>query len=664
MAQALVDVATGIAGNTISSAILVPLIQQIIQQIDDVIHLDVNRKLLEEQLKDMKNLLVDINSQFQDQQRETPASLKNCLLRIEHKLGEARELIQRSQRARRLNYLLCKPNVFKQIREWNKAIPGLHDQLKNNFLLFCSAQQIADRARQQADALLQDEPDTGLVGLEIKSAETQLQSWVSEGPNVGVIGVYGMGGVGKTTLLKKVYNSFKVSNDFHDVIWVTVAQFSILQMQKDIAYTIDLNVANCSADMRKMKLSAHLKTRKFLLVLDDMWSVVDLKELGVEFGENKGSKVVFTTRNRDLIREMKAKEYMEIQPLRREEAWELFSKVAFEDRSVPEDLEHTARQVAEECKGLPLAIKVIAAAMMGNPAVWQWELALKQMQKVDLNFPLTHPRIDRDLYQPLRLSYDSLPHPHLKSCFLYCAMFQEDDPIVVDHLVQMWIAEGVVKTNEDADYDYVLKTAESYVKLLEHRCLFQVGNGVISVHDVVRDMAIYIGENEESCVLRAGQSLQHFPDIKDPHNCKRISVSENNLTSLSATNLRCPKLVSLLLDGSYELKEIPEAFLLNFPSLRVLDLSGVAMKSLPTSLWQLTQLEWLALDLTEIGEICEDIGNLSHLQFLHLYICDNLKSLPSRMGELKNLKHLKMEGCDPRFINDLRRKLPNCKIVR
>lgn len=367
----------------------------------------------------MKSLLLDINSQFQDQQRETPASLKNCLLRMQGKVREARELIHRSQRPRLqqcIDCLLCKPNVFKQIQEWNKAIPELHDQLRNDFSLFCSAQQIVSRAPQQADALLQDEPDTGFVGEDIKTAETKIQTWVLEAPHVRIIGIYGMGGVGKTTLLKKLYNTFKVSNDFHDVIWVTVAQFSILQMQNDIASTIHLDVANCSADMRKMKLSAYLKTRKFLLVLDDMWSAVDLKELGVEFGENKGSKLVFTTRNRDLIREMKAKESVQIQPLRREEGWKLFWKVAFEDGSVPEDLEHTARQVAEECKGLPLAIKVIAAAMIGNTAVEEWELALKQMQKVDLNFPLTHPRIDRDLYQRMRFSYDSLPHPHLIVC--------------------------------------------------------------------------------------------------------------------------------------------------------------------------------------------------------------------------------------------------------
>ena len=92
----------------------------------------------------------------------------------------------------------------------------------------------------------------------------------------------------------------KVCHNFDNVIWVTIAQFPIVHIPNDIASILKLDVANCLAHMRKMKLSAYMKTKKFFLVLDDMWSTLDLKELGVEFRENKGSKFGFTTRNRDL----------------------------------------------------------------------------------------------------------------------------------------------------------------------------------------------------------------------------------------------------------------------------------------------------------------------------------------------------------------------------
>jgi disease resistance protein RPS2 len=241
-------------------------------------------------------------------------------------------------------------------------------------------------------------------------------------------------------------------------------------------------------------------------------------------------------------------------------------------------------------------------------------------------------------------------------------MLREDAAILVEMMVQTWISEGLVKAKENVDYDYVLKTGESYVKLLENRCLFQVKGGVITVHDVVHDMAIYIGENEENCVLRAGQSLQHFPDIPASDNCRRISVTGNDIKSLPA-ELRCPNLVSLLMGDNKGLKEIPEAFFLNLTSLRVLDIHRISMRSLPSSLWQLTRLELLGLAFSEVEDISEEIGNLSYLQFLYLNFCTNIKSLPSRIGELKNLKHLNLQGCNTVLIPDEIRKLPNCEIV-
>eukprot|EP00253_Pinus_taeda_P009811 PITA_09811 len=633
---------TEVVANTVSSAI-----SALIGQIDDVIRLDENRQLLEGQLNRMKTLLLDVRDQFQDLQKTPPQSLQNCLLRMQDAVGKAKELIDCSRRRQRcVSCLLCKPKLSTEIRKWKTTFDELFHNLQTDFSVFHSAQQIASAAPQQANLLLQDEPDTGLVGLEIRYAEIRLERWLTEAPGVRIFAVYGMGGVGKTALLKKVYNTYKTS--------------------VPISYN--------DVDSRKMKLSAHLRTKKFFLILDDLWSVVTLKELGVEFGENKGSKVVFSTRNRDLIPEMNADQSMQIQPLPRQEAWELFCKVALKDGHVPDEIEYIARVVAEECKGLPLAINVIASTMIGNRAVNEWNLALRQIQTVDSNFPITHPRLDRDLYERLRWSYDSLPHAHLKTCFLYCVMIPEDWCMSVHIISHIWIAEGIVKSK---DLDSLMDTAHSYVKLLADRSLFQlraVGGSsywslTFGVHDVVRDMAIYVGEKEENFVSSAGQHCPDidalFPDIETRHNCRRLSLFGSNITSLPDMELRCPKLVSLFLPLNLELKEIPEAFLLNLVFLRVLCLSNTGLKLLPKSLWQLKQLEYLDLNHIQIEYVDSGIGNLSNLQFLYLNGCKRLKSLPCEMRDLKNLKFLDLNGCRKlQVIPPEIRLLTNCEILR
>ena len=160
------------------------------------------------------------------------------------------------------------------------------------------------------------------------------------------------------------------------------------------------------------------------------------------------------------------------------------------------------------------------------------------------------------------MELDSLPNDNLKSCFLYCAMFEEDVRILLNKLVQVWIVEGLLKNKEYVDYDYLLQTEYNYVKLLENRCLFRVVKAInelpIVVHNVINDMAIYIGENEENCLLTESQSLQHFPNIPASNNYKQISVCGNDIRSLPAKDLRCPKLVSLFLSRNSYLKEIPE----------------------------------------------------------------------------------------------------------
>lgn len=176
-----------------------------------------------------------------------------------------------------------------------------------------------------------------------------------------------------------------------------------------------------------------------------------------------------------------------------------------------------------------------------------------------------------------------------------------------------------------------------------------IGALTFGLHDVTRDMAIYVAEKEENFVSTAGQHCPNvdalFPDIESRHNCRRLSLAGSNMTSLPNKELRCPKLLSLFLVQNLELKEIPEAFLLDLVFLRVLCFSNTGLQLLPKSLWQLKQLEFLGLSYIQIEYVHSGIGNLSNLQFLHLSGCKRLKSLPCEMRDLKNLKSLDLSGC-------------------
>ena len=197
------------------------------------------------------------------------------------------------------------------------------------------------------------ETESGFVGQAIISAETQLKTWINaETPEVRVIAVYGMPGVGKTTLLERVYKFYKHTNFFDSVIRLTVSRnYEIRDLQGRIAKKINLNLSGISdrdADTPKRKLSKSLKRKNFLLILDDIWSAVNLEELGVAFGTDKGSKVVFSTRQRDLaLRE--TEQSINVESLSKGEGWELFERVAFKGGHVREELQECARKIADKC---------------------------------------------------------------------------------------------------------------------------------------------------------------------------------------------------------------------------------------------------------------------------------------------------------------------------
>lgn len=643
----------GTAMGGVISAILVPQIRQLLREINDVIRLDENSEQLKPALSTMRNLLGEVITHRQT--TAAPETVKNNLQRIEEEVKKGRELLYCLQRPQPfIDCLLCKPQLSTQIENWKKSFDELFQEVETGFSASLQEELYSQLAGSE------------LVGSGIKLADTQLKRCL-EAPGVRIIGLYGDEGTGKTTLLKQIYNNYKVSNLFDVVIWLTVGDFTIPELHDCINEAIKLENRGTSndPDHTRKAFSAYLKEKSFLLVLSNMTKPLTLNELGVEFGDDKGSKVLFSTRYRSLVPAMKAEESIEIQPLLAEEAWELFCKVAFKDGLVPQELVENGRHTAYFCRRVPLLLNVVAATKLLNmQGATDWGLALSGLRKYVVR-PLNRINL-------LKWSYHSLLDANMKNCFLYCAMFPQDLMINIKMMVEKWIAEGLVNI---IDVSYLGDCpSHRYLKLLIDRRLFEIpismtienrNQHYLKSHAVVRQMATQVGEEEEHCLLRPGKRLEHFPSMEIKEDCRRISLYGNNITSLPSTELRCPNLVALILTGNRGLQEVPEKFLANLVSLKVLDLSRTQIKSLPRSLWQISQLRSLNLSYTKIEEVPQSVGNLKHLQFLYLVNCINLKSLPSQIGDLQDLTCLDLWDChNMKSIPTEITALSGCKIMK
>jgi hypothetical protein len=262
-----VEIATDIAKEIGTS-----VVAGVIQQVKNVVELEEKLNLLNTDFRPVKSLLLQIEQQFQDQQTRLPEAIEVCLTSMTDHLKEGQLLINRANQQRRRCFgccLMCNPNLFTRITDWETRFRQLFQELVGVFSVSANTTQIVSASAPQTDVLLQPVPESGFVGPAIQSAQMRLQTWLGEAhPQARMIGVFGMGGVGKTSLLKLFYNHCKkVSGIFEVVIWLTISQhYQIEKLQASIAETINLKLEGSSDhDLRKMKLSESLGKKKFYL---------------------------------------------------------------------------------------------------------------------------------------------------------------------------------------------------------------------------------------------------------------------------------------------------------------------------------------------------------------------------------------------------------------
>ncbi|GMN66545.1 hypothetical protein TIFTF001_035603 [Ficus carica] len=489
-------------------------------------------------------------------------------------------------------------------------------------------------------------PTSSLIGETFQKNKSEILDCLM-GDEDSVIGIYGMGGVGKTTLLTHIHN--ELLKRHISVFWVTVSQnFSIQKLRHDIAKAIGLDISKVDNEKKRAAQLARAfqKRENFILILDDVWETIPLEEVGICVGK-KGCKLILTTRSLEVCRMINCKKKLKVEPLSKEEAWALFVKTLYNETLLSDQIKEIAESLVEECDGLPLGIIVMAGSMRGLDDVREWRNALEEIKEAKYR------NNDMEFYRVfciLKHSFDRLKDPKVQECLLYCSLFPEDELIVRDELIEHFIDERLIdgaikKRRSRIDKGHtILKTLED-VCLLE-RLLDIEGQTCVKMHDLIRDMAIKIASVSHLFWVQSGMRLKDIPNDEDwSEDLVRVSLMENDIRSIPFySSPKCPKLLTLLLCGNHSLRVIPELFFVHMKSLTVLDLSSTGIKSLPSSISNLKSLTSLVLQLcTNLGFV-PSLENLTALRRLDLQ-WSAIKEVPKGLEKLINLRYLSFEGC-------------------
>ncbi|KAJ0788817.1 putative P-loop containing nucleoside triphosphate hydrolase, leucine-rich repeat domain superfamily [Helianthus annuus] len=463
--------------------------------------------------------------------------------------------------------------------------------------------------------------------------------------NFSILPIVGMGGVGKTTLARHLYNDPQVKGHFKLKAWVCVSDdFDIFKISKIIFQAVsgerrefeDLN-------QLQMDLTKQLQDKRFLLVIDDVWheNDDDWENLVRPFHScAHGSRIIMTTRKEELLIKLGFNHLDSLKTLSHVDALSLFARHALGVQNFDSHttLKPLGEAIVKKCAGLPLALKAIGTLLKArtneqdcedvfNSEIWNLENSDK-------------------IVPALRLSYHDLSS-NLKQLFAYCSLSPKGFLFDEENLVLLWTTEKFFNQSNAAKSPERL--GHVYFEILLSRSFFQHApndESLFMMHDLMNDLSTFVAgehflrfENHMTTETEALEKYRHMSFTREEY------VGHQKFEAFKrARSLRTLLAVSVGVGESsksfYLSNKILVDLLPKLPLLRVLSLSCFEISELPEFIGNLKHLRYLNLSQTKITELPENVGNLYHLQTLIVFCCESLTKLPKSFMKLKKLQHL------------------------
>ncbi|XP_061360733.1 disease resistance protein RPM1-like [Gastrolobium bilobum] len=536
--------------------------------------------------------------------------------------------------------------IASEIQDIKLSVNGIKERGKS-FLPSLERTNDVERHDPRVDSLFIEE--TEVVGFE--SPIVDLIGWLVEDRSNEsiVVSVVGMGGVGKTTLAKQVFDNQKVNKHFDYRTFITVSQSytvkrlfidMIKKFCKETKEPLPEGLHEMDENALRTEVRQRFQSKKYLVLFDDVWKEDFSDEIKHALpNNNRGSRIIVTTRMMRVAEFFKSSftvHIHQLQLLPPNKARELFWKKAFRSEPgciCPTELKEISNEIVQKCGGLPLAIVAIGGLLSTKPkSMSEWGNVSENLRlELQCNAHLD------GITRILSLSYDDLPY-NLKSCMLYFGMYPEDYSISRKRLTRQWMAEGFVKHEERRTLEDV---AEEYLVELIHRSLVQVSkvgfDGKVKncqVHDLLREIIIAKMKDLSFCHLLLGDDELETVGITRRFS---IATSSNNnvLASTSNSGIRA----IFVFDKGELHEDFVKRLFAKFKLLKVLDFESALFNSVPDDLGNLFHLRYLNLSHTKVKVLPKSIGKLLNLETLDLRQT-RVHVLPREINNLTKLRLL------------------------